>query len=123
MAGKGILSEKMADAKARRLAMNLSELDEENDKFIKNNKDFTTKTSLQDACLKTTFVDKTEKPEGPILWATSKPAQSSADSTKKCHMGVTVVVIKASINKGNTDGTDMNDLPVETFIPRTLTGE
>ena len=57
----------MAGDKAKRLAMNLSELDEDNDKFIKNNKDFTTKTNLQDACLKTTFVDKTEKPEGPIL--------------------------------------------------------
>ena len=33
----------MAGDKAKRQAMNLSELDEDNDKFIKNNKDFTTK--------------------------------------------------------------------------------
>ena len=113
----------MAGDKAKRLAMNLSELDEDNDKFIKNNKDFTTKTNLQEACLKTTFVDKTEKPEGPILWATSKPTSSSTNPNQKCHMPVTVVLIKATIPKGNTDGTDMNNLPVETFIPRILTGE
>ena len=55
----------MAGVKAKRQAMNLSELDEDNDKFIKHNKDFVTKIKLQDACLKTTFMEKTEKPEGP----------------------------------------------------------
>ena len=113
----------MAGEKAKRQAMNLSELDEDNDKFIKNNKDFVTKIKLQDACLKTTFVEKTEKPEGPALWATSKPPASASNPNKKCHMQVTVVLIKATIPNGNTDGTDKSDLPVETFLPRNLAGE
>ena len=105
----------MAGEVAKRQAMNLSELDVDNDQFIKNNKDFVKKIKLQDACLKTTFV---EKPDGPQLWATSKPPVSAAGQIPKYHMQVTVVYISSTIPKGNTDGSDITDIPKETFLPR-----
>ena len=110
----------MAEQRALLQAMGLSELDTDNDKFIKNGKDFSTRIKLQDAVLKTTFV---EKPDGPQLWATAKAPASSAGQIPKCHMQVTVVYISATIPKGNTDGTDISDIPKETFLPRNLAGE
>ena len=35
-------------------------------------------------------------------------------------MQVTVVTVSATVPKGNSDGTDINDIPSENFIPREL---
>ena len=110
----------MAEQRALLQAMGLSELDTDNNKFIKNGKDYPTRKKLQDLVLKTTIV---EKPDGPQLWATEKATATSAGQIPKCHMQVTVVSVSATIPKGNTDGTDINDIPKENFLPRELAGE
>ena len=98
--------------------MGRSELDTDNDKFIKNGKDFPGRRLLQEEIFKSTLNDS--KIDGPQLWATEKSATSSA---AKCHMQVTVVSISAFITKGNTDGSDINNIPKEYILPRKLAGE
>ena len=99
--------------------MGLSDLDPDNDKIIKQGKDFDTRKRLQDLALQTTIV---EKPDGPVLWATEKAPANAAGPVPKCHMQVTVVNISALAPRGNTDGTDIVP-PKEIFIPRELAGE
>ena len=67
--------------------MGLSDLNPDNDKIIKQGKDFSTRKRLQNQVLKTTIA---EKPDGPHLWATEKAVVSSAGPISKCHMQVTV---------------------------------
>ena len=55
----------MAEQKALIRAMGLSELDTDNDKFIKNGKDYPTRKKLQALVLKSTLAD--DKPDGPLL--------------------------------------------------------
>ena len=101
--------------------MGLSELDSTNDKILgQKATDLATRKKLQTQVLKTNI---SEKPEGPNLWAVEKTAATGAGPTLKCHMQVTVVYLTASIPRGNTDGTDINDIGKEYFIPRKLAGE
>ena len=79
----------MAEQRALIQAMGLSELDTDNDKFIKNGKDYPTRKKLQALVLKSTITDN--KPDGPLLWATEKATATSAGQIPKCHMQVTVV--------------------------------
>ena len=111
----------MADQKALIQAMGLSELDTDNDTFIKHGKDFPTRKKLQGLVLKSTIPDS--KPDGPQLWATEKTPVTAAGQTVKCHMQVTVVSISATIPRGNTDGSDIDDIPKENFLPRELASE
>ena len=97
--------------------MGLSDLDTNNDKIIKQGKDFATRKRLQDLVLQTTIA---EKPDGPQLWATEKTPANAAGPVPKCHMQVTVVNISALVPRGNTDGTDIVP-PKEIFIPRNYT--
>ena len=69
--------------------------------------------------MKTTIA---EKPEGPVLWATDKAVVTQA-VIPKCHMQVTVVSVSATVPRGNQDGSDINDIPKEFFIPRELASE
>ena len=101
--------------------MGLSELDTDNDKFIKNGKDQPTRKKLQALVLKSTITDN--KPDGPQLWATEKATATSAGQIPKCHMQVTVVSISATVPGGNEDGTDINDIPKEYILPKDLAGE
>ena len=100
--------------------MGLSDLDPDNDKIIKQGKDLATRKKLQNQVMKTTIA---EKPDGPQLWATEKTAANAAGPIPKCHMQVTVVNISAIVPRGNTDGSDIADIPKEVFIPRELAGE
>ena len=100
--------------------MGLSDLDPDNDKIIKQGKDFATRKRLQDLVLQTTIA---EKPDGPQLWATEKTPANAAGPVPKCHMQVTVVNISAVVPRGNQDGSDIDDVPKEAFIPRKLAGE
>ena len=102
-------------------AMGLSELDTDNDKFIKNGKDFPQKKLLQELVLKSIITDN--KPDGPQLWATEKVTATAAGIIPKCNMQVTVASISAIIPAGNGDGTDIVDIPKEHIIPRDLAGE
>ena len=99
-------------------AMGLSKLDTDNDKFIQHGKDFTTRKNLQTEIIKSTLNDS--KIDGPELWAVEKVKEKSE---AKCHMQVTVVSISAFIPKGNTDGSDIDDIPKEYILPRKLAGE
>ena len=99
--------------------MGLSDLDTNNDKIVKQGKDFTTRKRLQNQVMKTTIA---EKPEGPFLWATEKAAVTTA-VIPKCHMQVTVATVSATVPRGNTDGSDIDDIPKEVFVPRKLAGE
>ena len=101
--------------------MGLSDLDNTNDKILgQKATDLTTRKKLQALVLKTTIA---EKPEGPTLWAIEKTAATAAGPTLKCHMQVTVAYLTASVPRGNTDGSDINDIGKEYFIPRKLAGE
>ena len=71
----------MAGAKALIQAMGLSELDTDNDKFIKNGKDFPGRKELQELVLKSVITDN--KPDGPELWATEKPPVTTAGQVIK----------------------------------------
>ena len=110
----------MEAQEAVRRAMSLSALDPDNDKIIKQGRDFATRKILQNQVMKTTIA---EKPDGPQLWATEKTAANAAGPIPKCHMQVTVVNISATVPRGNTDGSDIADIPKEVFIPRELAGE
>ena len=90
--------------------MGLSALDTDNDGIIKNGKDFNKRKKLQALVLKTTIADK---PEGPQLWATEKTAVTAVGVIPKCHMQVTVVTVSAIVPRGNTDGSDIADIPTE----------
>ena len=96
----------MAEQKALIQAMGLSELDTDNDKFIKNGKDY----------------NQRKNPDGPELWATEKNTAPSAGQIPKCHMQVTIAVVSASIPKGNKDGTPI-DIPKEHILPKELAVE
>ena len=109
----------MEDLETSRKAMGLPDLDTNNDKIIKQGKDFATRKRLQDLVLQTTIV---EKPDGPHLWATEKAPANAAGPVPKCHMQVTVVNISALVPRGNQDGSDISP-PKEAFIPRKLAGE
>ena len=102
-----------------RKAMGLSSLDPDNDKVIKQGKDFATRKELQDLVLTTNIG---EKPDGPELWATEKASANTTGSSPKCHMQVTVVSLTAVIPGGNEDNSDITP-PKEVFIPRELAGE
>ena len=69
--------------------------------------------------MKTTIA---EKPEGPTLWATDKVVVATG-VINKCNMQVTVATVSATVPNGNTDGTDIDDIPKEVFIPMKLAGE
>ena len=111
----------MEDQETLRRAMGLSDLGNDNDKIVKQKAaDFTTRKKLQNLVLKTTIA---EKPEGPALWATEKAVATAAGPAPKCHMQVTVVSVSATVPRGNQDGSDINDIPKEFFIPRELASE
>ena len=100
--------------------MGLSDLDNDNDKIVKQKAaDFTTRKKLQNLVMKTTIA---EKPEGLVLWAIENAVVTQA-VIPKCHMQVTVVSVSATVPRGNQDGSDINDIPKEFFIPRELAGE
>ena len=98
----------MAEQKALIQAMGLSELDTDNDKFIRNGKDYNQRKNLQDKILQSSLTDN--RPDGPELWATEKATAPSAGQIPKCHLQVTIAVVSASIPKGNDDGTPI-DIP------------
>ena len=100
--------------------MGLSDMDTDNDRIVKQKAaDFTTRKKLQSQVMKTTIA---EKPEGPALWATDKVVVDTG-IINKCNMQVTVATVSATVPNGNTDGTDIDDIPKETFIPMKLAGE
>ena len=100
--------------------MGLSDLDTDNDKIIISSRDFDKRKQLQDLVMKTTIAPK---PIGPQLWVLAKTVITNGGVIPKCHMQVTVVTVSATVPRGNTDGTDINDIPKEVFIPRDLAGE
>ena len=111
----------MEDQDPIRKAMGLSDLDTNNDKIVGMRAgDIATRNTLQTEVLKNNIW---EKPEGPKLWATEKAVVTAAGPSLKCHMGVTVVSVSATVPRGNTDGSDINDIPKEYFVPRELAGE
>ena len=100
--------------------MGLSDMDTDNDRIVKQKAaDCTTRKKLQSQVMKTTIA---EKPEGPALWATDKVVVDTG-IINKCNMQVTVATVSATVPNGNTDGTDIDDIPKETFIPMKLAGE
>ena len=100
--------------------MGLSDLDTNNDTIVKQKAtDCTTRKKLQSLVLKTTIADK---PEGPALWATGKVVMTEG-VINKCNVQVTVVSVSATVPRGNTDGSDITDIPKETFVPMSLSGE
>ena len=99
--------------------MGLSDLDTDNDKIISSSRDFDKRKQLQDLVMKTTIAPK---PIGPQLWALAKTVVTNGGVIPKCHMQVTVVTVSATVPRGNTDGTDINDIPKEVFLPRDLAG-
>ena len=101
-------------------AMGLSELDPDNDKVISSSRDYDKRKQLQELVMKTTIAPK---PVGPQLWALAKTIVTNGIVIPKCHMQVTVVSVSAAVPRGNTDGSDINDIPKEVFIPRNLAGE
>ena len=110
----------MEDQDTLRRAMGLSDMDTDNDTIVKQKAaDCTTRKKLQNQVMKTTIA---EKPEGPALWATDKVVVDSG-TINKCNMQVTVATVSATVPKGNTDGTDIDDIPKEVFIPMKLAGE
>ena len=110
----------MEDQENLRRAMGLSDLDTDNDTIVKQKAaDCSTRKKLQSLVLKTTIADK---PEGPALWATDKVVVTEG-VINKCNAQVTVVNVSATVPRGNTDGTDITDIPKETFIPMSLSGE
>ena len=108
----------MGDQDTLRKAMGLSDLDS-NDFIIKQKeKDCEQRKKLQGLVLKTNIA---EKPEGPDLWAVDRV--TTAENQQKCNVQVTVVQVSALIPRGNTDGSDIDDIPKETFVPMKLSGE
>ena len=108
----------MEDQDTLRRAMGLSDLDS-NDFIIKQKaKDCDERKKLQDLVLQTNIADK---PDGPDLWAIDKVA--ATESQQKCHVQVTVVQVSALVPSGNTDGSDIDNIPKECFIPMKLSGE
>ena len=99
--------------------MGLSDLDTDNDKIISSSRDFDKRKQLQELVMKTTIAPK---PIGPQLWALAKTVITNGGVIPKCHMQVTVVTVSATVPRGNTDGTDINDIPKEVFLPRDLAG-
>ena len=111
----------MENKEAFRKAMGLSDLDSSNDKIIKMKpKDFDDRKKIQDLDLSNNIW---EKPDGPVLWAIEKPVVTNGGTINKCNMQVTVVSVSAMVPGGNTDGTNITDIPKEHFIPRKLASE
>ena len=111
----------METKEASRKAMGLSDLDSINDKIIKTrSKDFEARKKIQDQVLKTKIW---EKPEGTELWATQKAVATNGGIALKCHVQVTVVSVSAMVPGGNTDSSDIDDIPQEHFVPRELASE
>ena len=98
--------------------MGLSDLNS-NDFIVKQkSKDCDTRKQLQDLVLQTNIADK---PDGPDLWAVDRLA--ATEGQQKCHVQVTVVQVSALVPAGNTDGSDIDNIPKECFIPMKLSGE
>ena len=98
--------------------MGLSDLDDKDFIVKQKSNDCDTRKKLQDLVLQTNIA---EKPDGPELWAINKVA--ATEGQQKCHVQVTVVQVSALVPAGNTDGSDINNIPKECFIPMKLSGE